>query len=259
MESKYDKQLKELDKKIRTLKLKQKEQKYKVIKETLYKNDKYFTENDVQKIEELILNILSEKTDRNSSKSIKKSKNREMNDNINKILKEEPDKFSSENLEERKETTLPKEKIEKSVEAPIPPLEIYLYFKKSTEENHEVYAVSSENELMTKEIIYIKYENISAPIRELCCFIEYLKNINALQKQEELKIVKVSRLYIDNLFIVNNWTSGVVKENQNEVIKELIPVATALRKEFEDLGGELVYVKPKENTARIYYKENIEE
>ena len=102
MESKYDKQLKELDKKIRTLKLKQKEQKYKVIKETLYKNDKYFTENDVQKIEELILNILSEKTNRNSSKSIKKSKNREINDNINKILKEEPDKFSSENLEEKK-------------------------------------------------------------------------------------------------------------------------------------------------------------
>ena len=185
MESKYDKQLKELDKKIRTLKLKQKEQKYKVIKETLYKNDKYFTENDVQKIEELILNILSEKTDRNSSKSIKKSKNREINDNINKILKEEPDKFSSENLEgKRKETTLPKEKIEKSVEAPIPPLEIYLCFKKAIEEKYEIYAVSSENELLAKEVINIKYENISAPIRELCCFVEYMKNLNALQNQE---------------------------------------------------------------------------
>lgn len=259
MESKYDKQLKELDKKIRTLKLKQKEQKYKVIKETLYKNDKYFTENDVQKIEELILNILSEKTDRNSSKSIKKSKNREINDNINKILKEEPDKFSSENLEERKETTLPKEKIEKSVEAPIPPLEIYLCFKKAIEEKYEIYAVSSENELLAKEVINIKYENISAPIRELCCFVEYMKNLNALQNQEELKIVKVSKLYVDNLYIVNNWTNGVIKENQNEVIKELIPVATALRKEFEELGGELIYVKPKENIARIYYKENIEE
>lgn len=86
-----------------------------------------------------------------------------------------------------------------------------------------------------------------------------MKNLNALQNQEELKIVKVSKLYVDNLYIVNNWTNGVIKENQNEVIKELIPVATALRKEFEELGGELIYVKPKENIARIYYKENIEE
>ena len=151
------------------------------------------------------------------------------------------------------------EEIEESVEAPNSSLEIYLCFKKVDEENYEVYAVSSENELMTKEVIPIKYENISAPIRELGCFVEYLKYITNLQKIKDLGLVKVSKLYVDNLYIVNNWTNGVVKENQNEVIKELIPIATALRKEFEDLGGELVYVKPKENTARIYYKENIEE
>ena len=49
-------------------------------------------------------------------------------------------------------------------------------------------------------------------------------------KPRELKIVKVSKLYVDNLYIVNNWTNGVIKENQNEVIKELIPVATALKR-----------------------------
>lgn len=160
-------------------------------------------------------------------------------------------------LEEK--TIFLNKKIDEPVKDPTSSLEIYLCFKKIDEQNNEVYAVSSENELITKEITPIKYENISVTVRELCCFIQYLKNLNALQKQEELKIVKVSKLYVDNLFIVNNWTNGIVKENQNKVIQELIPVATALRKEFEELGGELIYIKPKENTAKIYYKENIEE
>lgn len=260
MEDKYDKKLKELDRKIRALKLKKKEDKYKVIKETLYKNDKYFTESDVQKIEEFISNILSKKTDKNNSKSIKKVNKEKLDINEDKELiktsdkdLEEPDRISSENLE-----ILDKEEIEEAVKVPISSLEIYLYFKKVTEENYEVYAVSSENELITKEIIPIKYENTSVLVRELYCFIEYLKTLNTLQKQEELKMVKVSKLYVDNIFIVNNWTNGVIKENQNEVIKELIPTATVLRKELEELGGELVYIKPKENIAKIYHKENIE-
>ena len=127
MEDKYDKKLKELDRKIRALKLKKKEDKYKVIKETLYKNDKYFTESDVQKIEEFISNILSKKTDKNNSKSIKKVNKEKLDINEDKELiktsdkdLEEPDRISSENLE-----ILDKEEIEEAVKVPISSLEIY--------------------------------------------------------------------------------------------------------------------------------------
>lgn len=220
---------KEFKKKMKELDRKEAEKKFKKLINLLIKNNNKFTDKDVQEFEKFILNILNEK-------STKKEKNSE--------IKEISEKISSQ---------------EKLVVSSKTPLEIYLCFKKVDEENYEVYAVSSENELMTKKVIPIKYENISVQIRELCCFVDYLKYITNLQKIKDLALVKVSKLYVDNLYIVNNWTNGVVKENQNEVIKELIPIATALRKEFEELGGELIYVKPKENTARIYYKENIEE
>lgn len=238
---------------VKKLKEKKFKNKYKNILNILKKNQEILTDENVKDLYEII-EFLVEKMTKNSEELNIENISKKL---VSKKTFEKKDISEIEKISEK--TTLPKEEIKEPVETSISPLEIYLCFKKAIEEKYEIYAVSSENELLAKEVINIKYENISAPIRELCCFVEYMKNLNALQNQEELKIVKVSKLYVDNLYIVNNWTNGVIKENQNEVIKELIPVATALRKEFEELGGELIYVKPKENIARIYYKENIEE
>lgn len=175
----------------------------------------------------------------------------------NKVSKE----IMEENTTLKDITEISEENVEK-IEVIDKSYTLYLFFKKITEKKYVVYSVSENNELI--ELIYkypvsINYDNISVPISELYCFIEWLKYIIFLQNRKELISFKISKIYIDNLYIVKNWTNGIVKENQNEILKELIPIVTDLRKKFENFGGELIYIKPKENIARIYYNENIAE
>lgn len=222
------------------------------------KKNKSINEMNVDDLKETLENLSKRKN--NLNMEVKKLNNRlsVLKKNIKEIEKEKDIINLILELKENKEEKISKNKIvDEFINEDVI---LYLYFNTLDYINYTIFAVNNNKKLCMENEVVInnKYKNTSLPVKELYCFIDFLKFINKIMQSDEDKNFQIKKIYTDNIYIVNNWSKGDVKDHHNESLKELIPIATSVREEFEKLKGELAYVKPKNNIAKIYYKEQEE-